>query len=175
MATLKIPVGEQDHAKGPEDAEVTLVEYGDFECPFCGGAYPIVKEVQEYFGDRLRFVFRNFPLRELHPHAAVAAQTAEFAGAHGKYWPMHDLLFENQGRFGDEFFFALAEELKLSGELLGKALDEGTFEARVVSDFRGGVRSGVNGTPTFFINGQRHDGSYHLDVLIAAIENAAGK
>jgi len=173
MATLKIPVGKNDHAQGPEDAEVTLVEYGDFECPFCGRAYPIVKQVQKHFGDRLRFVFRNFPLGELHPHAAVAAQTAEFAGANGKYWPMHDLLFENQHKFDDEYFFTLVEELKLSSELLGKALDEGTFEARVVNDFRGGVRSGVNGTPTFFINGERHDGPYDLEIMIAAIEGAS--
>lgn len=173
MATLKIPVGENDHRQGPEDAPITLVEYGDFECPFCGRAYPIVKQVQEHFGDRLRLVFRNFPLGELHPNAVAAAQTAEFAGANGKYWPMHDLLFENQATFSRDRFLALARKLMLSPESLGDALSEGTFEPRVRADFKGGVRSGVNGTPTFFINDQRHDGPHDLDFLIATIERVS--
>ena len=173
MAELKIPVGPEDHAQGPENAQITLVEYGDYECPFCGGAYPIVKQVQRHFGDRLRFVFRNFPLGELHPHAAMAAQTAEFAAANDKFWPMHDLLFENQIRFSSEFFLELAGRLELSPESLARAWEEGTFEARVIADFKSGVRSGVNGTPTFFINGQRHDGPYDLEFLIASLERAA--
>lgn len=174
MATLKIPVGANDHSEGPENAEITLVEYGDYECPFCGGAYPIIKQVQKHFGDRLRFVFRNFPLGELHPNAIAAAETAEFAAVNGKFWPMHDLLFENQIRFGKELFLALARELKLAPESLDKALEDRTFEERVRRDFSGGVRSGVNGTPTFFINGRRHDGPPDLEVLTAAIERASG-
>jgi len=173
MSNLKIPVGAEDHVQGPENAPITLLEYGDFECPFCGRAYPIVKQVQEHFRDRLRFVFRNFPLGELHPYAAMAAQTAEFAAANDKFWPMHNLLFENQIRFGSEFFLELARQLKLSAESLARAWEDGTFEARVIADFKGGVRSGVNGTPTFFINGQRHDGPYDLEFLVAAIERAS--
>lgn len=174
MATLKAPVGAGDHVLGSENAKITLVEYGDFECPFCGRAYPIVKQVQKHFGDRLRFVFRNFPLKELHPHATEAAETAEFAGANGKFWPMHDLLFENQKRFSTKVFLALAGELGLAPEGLEKALSDRAFEERVRQDFRSGVRSGVNGTPTFYINGARHDDAYDFEVLVAALEKAAG-
>ena len=173
MATLTTPVGEQDHVQGAEHADVTLVEYGDYECPYCGEAYPIVKEVQERMGARLRFVFRNFPLGELHPHAVAAAQTAEFAAANDKFWPMHDLLFENQRGFTRERFRGLVQELELSPESWAQALEEGTYEARVRDDFRSGVRSGVNGTPTFFINGKRHDGPYDLMSLLGAIDRAA--
>ena len=172
MATLKVPIVAEDHAQGPEDAEVTLVEYGDYECPHCGRAYPIIKQVQQHFGERLRFVFRNFPLGEMHPHAIAAAEVAEFAGAHGKFWEMHDLLFENQTRLGDSLFVELAQQLKLSPTALRKALEERTFEARVRADFNGGVRSGVNGTPTFFINGHRHDASFDFDTLVSAIQGA---
>src|SRR5579862_9077778 len=107
-ATLTLPVGERDHADGPATAGVTLVEYGDYECPHCGRAYPIVNRVQKRFGKRLRFVFRNFPLSEMHPYAESAAETAEFAGANGKFWDMHDFLFENQQSFSEQFFLGLA-------------------------------------------------------------------
>lgn len=175
MATLKVPVVPADHAQGPEDAEVTLVEYGDYECPHCGRAYPIVKQVQQHFGERLRLVFRNCPLGEMHPHAIAAAEVAEFAGAHGKFWEMHDLLFENQARLGDSLFVELAQQLKLPVTALHKALQERTFEARVRADFNGGVRSGVNGTPTFFINGHRHDAAFDFDTLVSAIQGAMVK
>ena len=169
MATLKIPTTAEDHSQGAETAEVTLVEYGDYECPHCGRAYPIIKQVQKHFGKRVRFVFRNFPLGEMHPHAVAAAEVAEFAGSQGKFWEMHDLLFENQTRLGDELFTELAEKLKLSTSAMRDALEQDTFEARVKGDFTGGVRSGVNGTPTFFINGHRHDGSFDYDTLVSAI------
>lgn len=169
MATLKIPVTPEDHAQGPANAEVTLVEYGDYECPHCGRAYPIVKQVQKHFKKRLRFVFRNFPLSEMHPNAEPAAEVAEFAGSQGKFWEMHDLLFESQARLGDELFAELAEKLGVSTTALRQALEQNTFEARVRADFSGGVRSGVNGTPTFFINGRRHDGSFDYDTLVTAI------
>ena len=172
MATLKVPVAAEDHAQGPENAEVTLVEYGDYECPHCGRAHRIVKRVQEHFGKRLRFIFRNFPLGELHAHAVAAAETAEFAGTHGKFWEMHDLLFENQVRLGEALFVELANSLKLSSAALQKALEAHTFEARVRADFSGGVRSGVNGTPTFFINGHRHDASFEFETLVSAIQDA---
>lgn len=96
MAKLRTPVTSRDHIQGPEDAELTLVEYGDYECPSCGSAYPIVKRIQEQLGKRLRFVFRNFPLSEIHPHAESAAEAVEFSAAQGRFWEMHDLLFENQ-------------------------------------------------------------------------------
>jgi protein-disulfide isomerase len=172
MATLKIPVTAEDHAQGSESADVTLVEYGDYECPHCGHAYPIVQQVQKQFGKRLRFVFRNFPLSEMHPHAEAAAEVAEFAGAQGKFWEMHDRLFENQDRLGEALFLDLDEELKLSTTAMRQALEQGTFEARVRAEFKGGVRSGVNGTPTFFINGHRHDGSFDFETLVSAIQRA---
>ena len=173
MATLKVPITAEDHTQGPENAEVTLVEYGDYECPYCGEAYPIVKEVQRQFGKRLRFVFRNFPLSQMHPHAEAAAEVAEFAGAQGKFWEMHDQLYENQARFGDALYLSLGEELGLSTTAMRKALKDGTFKARVRADFTGGVRSGVNGTPTFFINGHRHDSSFDFETLVSAIQQAA--
>jgi protein-disulfide isomerase len=175
MATLKVAVTAQDHSQGPEDAPVTMVEYGDYECPHCGRAYPIVKTVQKHFGAKLRFVFRNFPLTEIHPNAEAAAESAEFAGAHGKFWEMHDAIFENQRHLSDDTLLKLAQELGLSSDGLAKALDDAQFEPRVQADFGGGVRSGVNGTPTFFINGHRHDGPFDYEDLVAAIDSAIGK
>ncbi len=172
MATLKIPVTSADHSQGPESAELTLTEYGDYECPYCGRAYPIVKRVQKHFGERLRFVFRNFPLKEMHPHAEAAAETAEFAGARGKFWEMHDLLFENQERLGGPLFLELAEKLMLPATALRQALEEEEFSTRVGGDFVGGVRSGVNGTPTFFINGERHNRPFDFEFLVAAMDAA---
>src|SRR5438477_4784730 len=147
MATLKIPVTSGDHIQGDVDAPVILVEYGDYECPHCGHAYPIVQSVQEHFGQKLRFVFRNFPLNEIHPNAEDAAETAEFAAAHGKFWEMHDAIFENQESLADELLLALAESLKLKPADLQTALSAGTYTQHVRDDFLGGVRSGVNGTP----------------------------
>jgi protein-disulfide isomerase len=172
MATLKIPITSADHFQGPESAEVTLTEYGDYECPHCGRAYPIVKHVQKHLGKRLRFVFRNFPLVEMHPHAEAAAETAEFAGAHGKFWEMHDLLFENQERLSGQLFLGLAQELELPATVLAEALEDGEFKNRVRGDFDGGVRSGVNGTPTFYIDALRHDGPFDFESLVTAIEAA---
>jgi protein-disulfide isomerase len=175
MATLKTPVTPEDHIQGAEDAPVTLVEYGDYECPHCGHAHPIVKRVQKHFGKGLRFVFRNFPLSEIHPHAESAAETAEFAGAHGKFWEMYDRLFENQERLGGPLYLELAEELGLSPAELRQALEEEKYKARVRGDFSSGVRSGVNGTPTFFINDKRHDGPFDYESLVLAIQEATGK
>jgi protein-disulfide isomerase len=170
MGKLSVPVSDKDHRQGDPDAPCTLVEYGDYQCPSCGHAYPIVKRVQKHFGKRLLFVFRNFPLSEMHPYAEPAAETAEFAGAHHKFWEMHDLLYENQDRLDDALLFQLAQQLQLDLEKLRQALASKEFEPRVRADFRGGVRSGVNGTPTFFINGQRHDGAYDYASLVEAIE-----
>jgi protein-disulfide isomerase len=174
MTKLKVPVTPEDHVQGPENAEVTLVEYGDYECPHCGQSYPVVKRIQKHFGKRLRFVFRNFPLTESHPNAESAAETAEFAGAHGKFWGMHDLLFENQERLSGALLLELARELDLAPAALSRALEDGEFAARVRAEFSGGVRSGVNGTPTFFINGIRHDGPVDFAYLLLAIDEAIG-
>jgi protein-disulfide isomerase len=153
------------------DAPVTLVEYGDYECVYCGLAYPTVKRVQKDFRD-IRFVFRNFPLSQVHPMAESAAETAEFAGAHGRFWEMHDGLYENQDRLGPPLLFALAEALGLSSSKLRHALQTGVYEPKVRADFLGGVRSGVNGTPTFFVNGRRHEAPFDYEYLSAAIEDA---
>jgi protein-disulfide isomerase len=170
MSKLQVPVTQHDHILGPETAEVTLVEYGDYECPHCGLAHPIVKLIRARFGKHLRFVFRHFPLSQIHPNAEPAAESAEYAGAFGKFWEMHDGLYENQDRLGLPLFLALAGALGLSESGLRNALVTGEFKPKVRSDFLGGVRSGVNGTPAFFINGDRHDGTYALDDLGAAIE-----
>jgi protein-disulfide isomerase len=175
MATLKTPITPEDHIQGPENAAATLVEYGDYECPYCGRAYPIVKRVQKHFGKGLRFVFRNFPLSNMHPQAESAAETAEFAGAHGKFWEMHDGLFENQERLGGPLYLELAQTMSLSAEQLQQALEEGKYQKRVRADFSTGVRSGVNGTPTFFINGKRHDGPFDFESLVLAIEQELGR
>jgi protein-disulfide isomerase len=172
MTKLRTPIGPQDHAQGNPDAPIQLVEYGDYECPHCGRAYPIVQRVQKHFGDRLLFVFRNFPLNNSHPHAESAAEAAEFAATKDKFWEMHDALFENQDRLGSELYEELAQQLGLDPIALTASLDRGEFTDRVRADFNSGVRSGVNGTPTFFINGQRHDGPFDYPALVGAI-NAA--
>jgi len=169
---LVLPVGERDHAQGPSNAPVTLVEYGDYECPHCGRAYPIVKAVQSALGSRLRFVFRNFPLSEAHPNAENAAEAAEAAGAQGKFWEMHDLIFEHQGALRPQDLVAYAARLGIDSARLARELDSHAHAARVREDFMSGVRSGVNGTPTFFINGERYDGSWARQDLIAAVEAA---
>ncbi len=173
-AVLTMPVTQdRDHIQGPADAAVTLVQYGDYECPYCGAAYPIIKEVQARMGERLRFVFRNFPISTSHPHAERAAEAAEAAAAQGRFWEMHDLLYENQRRLRDEDLRAYAEQLGLDVELFEKELAEHVHAERVHEDFMSGVRSGVNGTPTFYINGARHDDSYEMEVLLSALDRAA--
>ena len=157
---LKVPVSPADHAQGSADAPVTLVEYGDYECSHCGHAYPIVKRIQHRLGNRLCFVFRNFPLAEIHPHATAAARTAEAAAVFDKFWEMHDMLFEHQDAFESADLLGYAEKLKLDTVKFRDALGDQAIAERVQSDFLGGVRSGVNGTPTFFINGTRFDGDW---------------
>jgi protein-disulfide isomerase len=171
---LTLPVSEdRDHIQGPAEAAVTLVEYGDYECPYCGAAYPIIKEVQERMAERLRFVFRNFPITTSHPHAEQAAEAAEAAAAQGRFWQMHDVLYENQQRLGDEDLRAYAEQLGLEVGPFDQELNEHMHAERVREDFMSGVRSGVNGTPTFYINGARYDDSYDRETLLAALDRAA--
>jgi protein-disulfide isomerase len=172
MSKLSIAVSTDDHVQGDLAAECNLVEYGDYQCPSCGLAYPIVKKLQKHFGERLSFVFRNFPLSQMHPWAEPAAEVAEFAANYGKFWEMHDLLYENQESLGNALFLKLADMLHLSSSQLQTAIAKHAHLARVRDDFAGGVRSGVNGTPTFFINRQRHDGSFDFDSLSDAIERA---
>ena len=172
-AVLTSPVTEgRDHVQGPADAPLTLVEYGDYECPYCGAAYPIIKEVQARMGDQLRFVFRNFPISTSHPHAEHAAEAAEAASAQSRFWPMHDLLYENQQRLGDQDLHAYAERLGLDLERFDHELAEHVHAGRVHDDFLTGVRSGVNGTPSFYINGARHNGSFDIETLLTALQRA---
>jgi protein-disulfide isomerase len=172
-AHLTPPVSDRDHAQGPPHAPVTLVEYGDFECPHCRRAYPIVKTVQRSMGKDLRFVFRNFPLTKSHEHAAHAAEMAEIAGQEGKFWEMHDLLFEHQDALEDEDLIGYAASLGIDPTRAAAALAQGLFSERVREDFASGVRSGVNGTPTFFINGARYDGLLHPTAMLEALVLAA--
>jgi protein-disulfide isomerase len=171
--TLTIPVGPKDHVQGPPEATITLVEYGDFQCPYCRQAYPIVKQVQEQLSARLRFAFRNFPLTRIHPQAEHAAEAAEAAAAQGAFWQMHDRIFERQFALEDENLVEYARELGLDADRLAGELAAGTHRDHVRDDFLSGVKSGVNGTPTFYINGVRHEGGYDLASLLGAIEVTA--
>ena len=173
QATLSAPVSDRDHAQGAASAAITLVEYGDYECPHCGRAYPFVKEIQRRLGPQLRFVFRNFPLGEIHPHAVRAAESAEAAGGQGRFWEMHDMLFEHQQSLTDQSLLGYANKIGLDTARFEQDLSSRAYQARVREDFRSGVRSGVNGTPTFFINGVRHDGAWDLDTLSAALTRLA--
>ena len=151
---------------------VTLVEYGDYQCPHCAAAQPNVRRVQVQFGERLALVYRHFPLTEIHPDALVAAETAEFAGEHGRFWEMHEAIFQNQGLLSQTMLFALASTLGLSQVDLRDAISTGRNLGKINEDFMGGIRSGVNGTPTFFINGERHNGDYLSPSFITANNSA---
>jgi protein-disulfide isomerase len=171
MSKLAVLVDAKDHSEGPATAPVTLVEYGDYQCPSCGDAFPLVKKLQQHFGEKLRFVFRNFPL-EMHPYAEHAAETAEFAAAHGKFWQMHDALYKHQANLTDATLQKVAKDLDLSADGLAEALAAHTYAAKVKKDFDGGVRSDVTGTPMFYINGHRYEDGYDYDSLAAAIDEA---
>jgi protein-disulfide isomerase len=170
---LTVDVGADDHVRGPASAPLTLVEYGDYECPYCGAAYPIVKEVERILGGDLRSVFRNFPLSDIHPHAFQAAEAAESAAAQGGFWEMHARLFENQKRLRTKDLLSHARALRLDVERIEADLDARAYEERVRHDIRSGLRSGVNGTPTFFVNGVRHNGSYDVETLLDALRAAS--
>lgn len=176
---LTLPVSERDHVIGDAKAPVTLVEYGDYECPHCGRAHPIVKAVKARMGKKLRFVFRNFPLTEIHPHAEHAAEAAEAVAARAgdkAFWAMHDLIFDHQDEgLNDPLFARLATQAGADGPQVIHDVKAEAHKARVREDFMSGVRSGVNGTPTFFINGKRFDGSWDFENLLAALEEAAGR
>ena len=167
---LVVPVTDRDHQRGSPDAPVTLVEYGDYQCPYCGKAYPIIQEVRKRMGKDLLFVFRNFPLSQIHANAEHAAEAAEAAAAQDQFWAMHDRLYERQFALEDDNLLEYAADLGLDVPRFAADMEAGTYRDRVRDDFRGGVRSGVNGTPTFYINGVRHDGSWDLPGLLSALE-----
>lgn len=166
IAKLSLPVSsKRDHIQGKSSAPVTLVEYGDYECPYCGQAYLIVKEIQQQLKDQLRFVFRNFPLTQVHPHAQQTAEAAEAAGVQKKFWDMHDLLYENQQALDYYHLVEYASILDLDIERFNNDLFSHAYAGRVREDFISGVRSGVNGTPTFFVNGVRYNYSWDYETL----------
>jgi len=166
---LTVPDPERDHISGSADGSIRLLEYGDYECPFCGEVQPIVKEIQRRLGNNLLFAFRNFPLTNIHPHSEHAAEAAEAAGAQGNFWGMHATLFENQGALEDEDLAEYAVELGLDEKRLIREVTSSVYAPRIREDFKSGVRAGVNGTPTFFINGERYDGARDLKHLLNAL------
>jgi protein-disulfide isomerase len=167
---LAVPVNHSDHVLGPQTAEVILVEYGDFECPNCGQAYPAVKILRRHFGDRVRFAFRHFPLREVHPHAELAAEAAEAAGAQQKFWRLHDLLFENQRHLEPKSLRRFAEQAELDLERYDFEMNDHVYLQRVQEHIASGTRSGVRATPTLFVNGVLCDVSFGFERLRQAIE-----
>jgi protein-disulfide isomerase len=175
MSDLRFPVNEHDHVIGPADAPATLVEYGDYQCPHCQAAWPQVELVLRHFGRDLCYAYRHFPMSTVHPLAKPAAEAAEFAGAHGLFWEMHSAIYANGHQLSGSTLFALAAQLGLDSADLRNALEQGTYASKVEADFFGGIRSGVNGTPCFFVNGERHDGAYDVMSLSAAIETAASE
>jgi protein-disulfide isomerase len=170
---LAEPVTEQDHAVGPADAPVTLVEYVDYECPDCLNTLPVVQELRRRVGDRVRFVFRHFPQSSIHPHASQAAIALEAAAEQGKFWDMHEMLFKHQKEFGDLDFGHLALLLGLEIYKFESSRSREAHSDRIRADVDSGERSGVQGTPTFFINGLRYDGPLKADAMIAALDSAA--
>ncbi|MEA3208486.1 MAG: hypothetical protein QOE70_1543 [Chthoniobacter sp.] len=174
LERLTVPVSKRDHILGPADTSAILLEYGDYECPACGAAHPLVKAILESVGDRLRFAFRHFPLSNVHPHAERAAEAAEAAGAQGGFWEMHDLLFENQDALDYDDLAEYAAMLGLDASRLIREIMANAYAGRVREDFSSGLRSGVNGTPTFFINGVRYDGPRALEPMLAALAYAGG-
>jgi protein-disulfide isomerase len=173
MTTLSPPVSERDHVVGPADARVTLVEYGDFECPHCASVQPIVQAARRAFGGNLRFAFRHFPLRSSHPRALPAAKAAEAAGEQGRFWEMHDLLYRRQTELGDADLERHARALGLDVERFRESLGERTHEVRIREDLASAARSGARGTPTLFINGERYDGALEREEIFAALARAA--
>lgn len=169
---LTVPVTESDHIRGSADAPITLVEYGDYECPYCGRSAPMVEEIRNRIGERLRFVFRHFPQNNVHAHASYAAQAAEAAGAQQKFWDMHDMLLAHQDDLASEDIHRYALRLNLEIYKFEADLSSERFAPRVRADIESGKASGVTRTPTFFINGIRFDGERELEPLFAAVDSA---
>ncbi len=173
MSRLTPPVSERDHVLGSAEARVTLVEYGDYECPHCGALHPVVQAARKAFGGNLRFVFRHFPLRSSHPHALAAAKAAEAAGEQGKFWEMHDRLYQRQTELADEDLLRHARKVGLDLARLERELGARTHEARIREDLASAAESGARGTPSLFINGELYQGSLDRDDVFAALARAA--
>lgn len=167
--SLRPPVSVNDHIEGNLNAAIELVEYGDYQCPHCGRAYPIVKRMQKELGDKLKFVFRNFPLAKIHPEATMAAIATEAAALQGKYWEMHDIIFENQEDLDMASLFEYARECGLNMEKFEKDMASPALAEKVEADFESGIRSGVNATPTFFTNGEKYNNGWESDRLLVFI------
>ena len=178
METFTTPrVTADDHAQGPSDAPVTVVEYGDYECPYCRGAFRDVQEMLDEYRGKLRFVFRNFPIPQLHPHAAQAAEAAEAAGAQGKFWEMYQLLLQAHARLDTDSLVGYAGLIGLDVPRFAEDLAENRHAARIESDLQEGLRNGVNATPKFYVNGQRVDGKTpleHVEELVRQAVLASG-
>jgi protein-disulfide isomerase len=168
-ARLRVPVHDGDHARGPKDAPLVVVEYGDYQCPHCGHAYPIVERLRQALGDELCLVYRHFPLAEAHPDAPNAARAAEAAGRQGRFWDMHALLFRNQNALDPGSLAGYADALGLDMDRWIRDMESDAIEAKVETDFQGAVRSGANGTPTFFVNGYRYDGDWSYEPFLEAL------
>lgn len=171
MAKLRPPVNETDHVQGNADAPLELVEYGDYECPHCGRAYPILKSIQQQLGSKLKFVFRNFPLSESHPHALNAAVASEAAGAQNKFWEMHDIIYENQRHMNDRDLLQFAVAIGIDVDKFAADFDNNIYQQKVETDFESGMRSGVNGTPSFFINGTKYEDSWDEESLLQYLKS----
>jgi protein-disulfide isomerase len=171
MSKLRTAVNSQDHIQGNAHAPIELVEYGDYQCPHCGHAYPIIKSIQKKMGDKLKFVFRNFPLSEVHPNAVNAAVASEAAAVQNKFWEMHDHLFEYQSRLDDESLVKYAGQVKLNVEQFEDDFGRPELIQKVDTDFESGVRSGVNGTPSFFINGEKYNNSWDEDTFLSYLSS----
>jgi protein-disulfide isomerase len=172
MAKLKTPVTDKDHILGDLHAPVVLVEYGDFQCPHCAAAFPIIKQLEKKYKKELAVVFRHFPLAEIHPFAQAAAMASEAAAHQGKFWPMHDLIYENQDELGLEMLLQLAESLKLDMKIFQRDFKDAKVLDKIEASFESGILSGVNGTPSFYINGTKYNGSYDYESLSSAVQTA---
>jgi protein-disulfide isomerase len=170
---LTLPIKmDYDHIHGPINAPISIVEYGDYECPYTGMAYPIVKELRRRLGDSISFVFRNFPLNEIHPHAQHAAEAAEAAGGQDKFWQMHDHLFEHQNELEDGHLLEYAKIVGLDTDRFKKEISEHVYVPVINKSLKNGIKSGVEGTPTFFLNGVRYEDSWELETLFETIRSA---
>ncbi len=172
MAELTPPLSAEDHIDGPDRAEFELVMYGDFQCPYCTAAYPILRRIRDQMAGRLLFAFRHFPLREIHPDAERAAEAAEAAAAQGAFWQMHDRMYESGGTLSREDLIAYADELGLDTDRVGSELDSEVHRPRVQRDLDSGLASGVTGTPSFFVGGRLYGGSFDAQSLRVALETS---
>lgn len=172
MSKLSVPVSKDDHVLGAMDAPITLVEYGDYQCPFCAAAQPRVQRLIAKFGNDLRFVYRHFPLTQAHEFAALAAMTAESAGLQGKFWQMHESLYKNQAIFGLDGFRRIAQRLDIDIDAFQEHLSDEILAAKIQQNFLGGLRSGVNGTPSFYLNNEKINALPDVDSLKSMFDAA---